>query len=412
MTSGTKVIGASSTQGYYYRKVWDGGDSPSVRLAPLPDEPLTSYYAWVKVGNGFERVLKYHRSRKKRPPKRARSKDPHNYTVEVRHGSQSAFQYHIKNQPAASWEDSWSKTEPPPSSLYTANQQISLVKRLKEEINGSGFDASVFLGTGHQSLTTITQSAIRIASAMRNVRKGNIGEALRDLRGKSYRGSNFRKPVNTQAEFADAWLGIQYGWRPLIQDVYESGSFLANLLEVPFQFKCRVHKRIQASGDVQSSIGFTQWMSPIYTEDVWLTAILTEPPSIFFKLGLTNPANLAWELLPWSFVIDWFVPVGDYLDARGASSSLVGSFMTSRVAKSGGTGLALSANAVSLYGIDSIRGASQCSTFALKMERTVGSSLPVPSPQFKSLSKIAGWQHCANSIALLVGVKSRLAAKW
>lgn len=36
--------------------------------------------------------------------------------------------------------------------------------------------------------------------------------------------------------------------------------------------------------------------------------------------GLTNPAALAWELFPLSFVIDWFIPIGSFLD--GLSTSL------------------------------------------------------------------------------------------
>jgi hypothetical protein len=30
------------------------------------------------------------------------------------------------------------------------------------------------------------------------------------------------------------------------------------------------------------------------------------------SLGLTNPVSLAWELLPFSFVVDWAWPLGDY----------------------------------------------------------------------------------------------------
>jgi hypothetical protein len=29
--------------------------------------------------------------------------------------------------------------------------------------------------------------------------------------------------------------------------------------------------------------------------------------------GISNPALVAWELVPFSFVADWFVPVGDWL---------------------------------------------------------------------------------------------------
>lgn len=36
------------------------------------------------------------------------------------------------------------------------------------------------------------------------------------------------------------------------------------------------------------------------------------------QFGLANPAVVAWELVPFSFVADWFVGVGDYLAAQTA----------------------------------------------------------------------------------------------
>jgi hypothetical protein len=32
-------------------------------------------------------------------------------------------------------------------------------------------------------------------------------------------------------------------------------------------------------------------------------------------LGLINPASVVWELVPYSFVVDWFVPVGGFLSS-------------------------------------------------------------------------------------------------
>jgi len=37
------------------------------------------------------------------------------------------------------------------------------------------------------------------------------------------------------------------------------------------------------------------------------------------QLGLSRPLTSAWELVPYSFVIDWFVGVGDWLDANQPS---------------------------------------------------------------------------------------------
>lgn len=36
------------------------------------------------------------------------------------------------------------------------------------------------------------------------------------------------------------------------------------------------------------------------------------------QLGVTNPALFAWEVIPFSFVFDWFVGVGDYLEGLTA----------------------------------------------------------------------------------------------
>jgi hypothetical protein len=39
------------------------------------------------------------------------------------------------------------------------------------------------------------------------------------------------------------------------------------------------------------------------------------------EIGITNPALLVWELIPYSFVFDWIIPVGDWLKSL---DSLVG----------------------------------------------------------------------------------------
>jgi len=36
------------------------------------------------------------------------------------------------------------------------------------------------------------------------------------------------------------------------------------------------------------------------------------------QIGITNPINLAWELIPYSFVIDWLIPVGKFLESLDA----------------------------------------------------------------------------------------------
>jgi hypothetical protein len=33
------------------------------------------------------------------------------------------------------------------------------------------------------------------------------------------------------------------------------------------------------------------------------------------QMGFINPAAVAWELVPFSFLVDWFLPVGDFLNS-------------------------------------------------------------------------------------------------
>jgi len=40
------------------------------------------------------------------------------------------------------------------------------------------------------------------------------------------------------------------------------------------------------------------------------------------RLGLLNPVSLAWELVSWSFVVDWVVPIGPMFQALTAPAGL------------------------------------------------------------------------------------------
>jgi hypothetical protein len=55
------------------------------------------------------------------------------------------------------------------------------------------------------------------------------------------------------------------------------------------------------------------------------------------SLGLANPFALAWELTPLSFVLDWFVSVGDFLNGLGATlgCDFVGGYETHFVRTNG-----------------------------------------------------------------------------
>jgi hypothetical protein len=36
------------------------------------------------------------------------------------------------------------------------------------------------------------------------------------------------------------------------------------------------------------------------------------------SIGLINPSTVVWELIPFSFVVDWFLPIGNFLHGLSA----------------------------------------------------------------------------------------------
>jgi len=42
----------------------------------------------------------------------------------------------------------------------------------------------------------------------------------------------------------------------------------------------------------------------------------------FKRLGLLNPVAVLWEVVPLSFVVDWFIPIGTYLASLDAMAGV------------------------------------------------------------------------------------------
>lgn len=168
----------------------------------------------------------------------------------------------------------------------------------------------------------VASTARRLAESFMALRRGNIVHAAVSLTGSPKLPRGVRRVAGGIPE---QWLALQYGWKPLLSDVYGSAEELAKyhagVSSPPFA-------GVEASGRAteQSSIfvsgnalnGNPDWICKYSASargrayvDWWLRNDVSQTAA---RTGLTNPLNLAWELLPYSFVVDWFLPVGQYLN--------------------------------------------------------------------------------------------------
>lgn len=168
----------------------------------------------------------------------------------------------------------------------------------------------------------VANSSIRVLKALQAVRRGNIGSALR------YLGIDRRKPPKYK-DIANAWLALQYGWLPLINDVFDGTEAIKTILDPsanPHQLYSvrRLSQQLMmppvwnVEGDFQT-LSNEAWCS---VETKFRFSINDPFWALMGQLGLTNPASMAWAALPYSFVVDWLLPVGTMLGALSAPIGL------------------------------------------------------------------------------------------
>jgi hypothetical protein len=289
-------------------------------------------------------------------------------------------------------------SSPSPLVSWTDNDTIQLVSKLRTAIAGSDFNAAVFLAEGSEALTMIAQNATKIYEMYRAIRKGNFLQATAVL-GVSNRGRRrFHQPGN----WSDNLLELQYGWRPLLSDVYGGAEFLAHQLNSPLVKTYKVGKKIPRP---RSTFTWETTSPSICGPESYdgfsgrsIIARISEV-NVAQLSGLLNPEVVLWELVPFSFVADWFIPIGSWLSSRGLASSLTGTFVTSYLERKTVHGLVGRSGWI-------ISNASAYTFERVFAGRTVSSSLDVPMPGFKPLGKVASWEHCLNAVALLTSMKT------
>lgn len=125
---------------------------------------------------------------------------------------------------------------------------------------------------------------------------------------------------------ANKWLEYQYGWKPLVSSVY--GVFdelmeksIARELTVTLRARRRLSETFNTTFAPEGYDTILNTSRNKYRQEI---GVVLKPgamsPSVANYTSL-NPLSIAWELLPYSFVVDWFVNVGGYL--RNAETAMI-----------------------------------------------------------------------------------------
>lgn len=180
-----------------------------------------------------------------------------------------------------------------PSEINTLIDELALLDRAQTMVDTA---AGKIYSQGHDTLTFLAE----------------LHKTVRMFK-------NFAKNLNKYAqgdELYNLWLEARYGWRILMYDLIDIQKALDNLDDKRERFKERTGTDVSYTTNFDSfrDGGYGTWLHH-FTDKVEYGvrgSVIADikPPKFDF-----NPIVTGWELIPYSFVIDWFVSVGSFLDA-------------------------------------------------------------------------------------------------
>lgn len=185
-------------------------------------------------------------------------------------------------------------------------------ERLRDQCASAALNLSEMWATRRQTADMVATTIGRIAKSYISLKKGRVKDAVKYL-GLNYTPNKHKGLKKRTAP--EAWLELQYGWKPLLGDLH-------TMLDVDWGI---ITGLIRASGTIDYSVGGQgrhsdgRLCTRAYQQKTRVNSrcIVSFNGSAFdaaSRVGLTNPALLAWELLPFSFVVDWALPIGNYLE--------------------------------------------------------------------------------------------------
>lgn len=199
---------------------------------------------------------------------------------------------------------------------YDSNMDNSTIARAYEKFKGQVYDQAqlgVDFAEYRQSLDMIKRSASTLLKFTHELKRANLPGAARAL-------GMFIVPPRSDVRksWANNFLEYHFGWSPLLGDIHDALKVLNDPV------KNFTSARGRASSWKQFSVSSQLPTSAVWSSDKrfsfyscqqggHVTAITNRGLHTLDQFGVLNPLSVAWELVPFSFVVDWFANVGQVL---------------------------------------------------------------------------------------------------
>lgn len=181
------------------------------------------------------------------------------------------------------------------------------------------------LGEWRSSASTIAIRASQLRRAYSNLRRGRFRQFIRELgvpRVHKRHQDRYKTGWSRPKDAAALWLEYWFGWSPMVNDIYTATEVLMSPVPErfePFEFSSGSSQNVNLQQTIWGSRYSTDHEISVKQQCFVKVGgrVKVTNPNLFYMnaLGLLNPVSIGWELIPFSFVADWFSNIGQLLQA-------------------------------------------------------------------------------------------------
>lgn len=271
--------------------------------------------------------------------------------------------------------------------------------RFTSKVRSNSSSLGVTLATAGQARDMIVDRAVKLNSIM--------DAKLSELTRKRSRRQRHNQIKNFAMGRASDYLEWVFGWLPLVHDIEDALGVLGD--DFPTRYvSAKATATVVSSGSFTgSSYAYDSWIRTEFQIRCSISGFVSvSNPNLFLanRLGLLNIPGVAWDVIPWSFVVNMFTNMGQIVNSI---TDFVGLDMTDcSTTRSGIATRTHKCAAGSAPGQYPTQGYAQSVCTEVIKYRTLGT--PVPTFQWRAKELDMGLASIA--IALLVQKTNKLNA--
>lgn len=291
------------------------------------------------------------------------------------------------------------------SGEWRTSDEYALLAKLLTKVKSHSFNVGVSLAEVDKFSSGVVSTIQTLGFGVLDLSRGDFSAFARRFGTKPPERYAWRKL--SHLDVSGRFLEMRYAWQPAIADTYEAAKAFEAISNGPRQkvYKASRKRKRNIFGDASfGRIPGVRTVKRTYTYEAY------EELSVWRQMGLGNPASILWERLPYSFVLDWFIPIGTYLELIGQVPYLKGRFMRTDSWQEIYAGV-IQPNADGKFGgWKFLKPRPSINSVHFKMSRTIPSSLSVPRPSLQVAGAVQG-KRIQNALALAHQIFTRATVK-